>query len=93
MVEPDFTDQTLRFGSMSLGPGHAFLLGEGDAGTRMGKSWEVREGRTFLIERASYPAIQSRLAGPARGARYWNAREGAGFRAVAGACWTTRSRW
>lgn len=55
MVEPDFTDQTLWFGAMVMGPGVAFFP---DASSsldpslriRTAKDWQVIEQRTILFE-------------------------------------------
>ncbi len=62
---PDVIDQRLDFGAMSMGVGHAFFSSalpfEGES-TRVGKSWENREGRTFLVERLVYEAVKKDLS-------------------------------
>lgn len=58
-------DHTLSFGQvMRMGPGKAFRIGPGNPGTntfRVFKSWNVLEGRKFLIEELPLSAIQAEL--------------------------------
>jgi|GEM_PF-759283 len=69
MIEPDFRDQTLNWGALSMGPGGAFpmandLPGELDnPAAPVGKMWiqQPDTGRTFLIEQVEYPAIKAQL--------------------------------
>ncbi|MCI0352316.1 MAG: hypothetical protein L0Z53_23100, partial [Acidobacteriales bacterium] len=50
MAFPDVTDQSLDFGSMHIGSGHAFLTGAETDKTVVQKEWVQLEGRQFLIE-------------------------------------------
>jgi hypothetical protein len=63
MVEPDLIEETLVFGAMRMPAGTAFRFGaeENDTFIPMGKTWEQREGRQLLIERADYTSIASEL--------------------------------
>jgi hypothetical protein len=56
MALPDFADQTLNFGAMKIGQGRAFDLG-GSFEVPVGKSWEVLNGRSVLIEAVEIPAL------------------------------------
>ena len=59
------TDATLRFGTMTIGPGKAFSLGDGEA-VRMRipvfKSWLNTEQRSFLVEGVRVAAANAELA-------------------------------
>jgi alpha-tubulin suppressor-like RCC1 family protein len=64
MVLPDFINQTLGFGNMRMEMGTAFPQeneSEPDKGIPTGKTWEVRQGRSFLIEAVQYPAAKLHL--------------------------------
>ena len=67
MAEPDFTDEILKFGAMSINTGSAFPLENNPAAdvdpeaVQTGKTWQRRAGRDFLIERVEYPAIKNQL--------------------------------
>jgi len=62
MVEPDLTDDFLNFGAMHVGRGNAFPLNNPEENAApIGKKYEIREGRQFLIERVDYSAIKSQL--------------------------------
>jgi archaellum component FlaF (FlaF/FlaG flagellin family) len=58
------TDDTLDFGTMQMGPGKAFLLGQNaqDAGALVSKHWVQVNGRQFLIEEVPVDAILECLA-------------------------------
>jgi len=49
------SDETLKFGTVHIGPGKGFLLGagQGGQGLRISKEWSLMEGRRFLIEQVS----------------------------------------
>lgn len=49
------SDETLKFGTMHIGPGKGFLLGAGGGGQglKISKEWSLMEGRRFLIEQIS----------------------------------------
>jgi hypothetical protein len=82
MAEPDFNDQTLRFGALQISEGRAFELGlEGDTSRSIpvGKEWGTSEaGEIFLIESVEYPAAKPALdalpGNEARAAQPNNAR-------------------
>ncbi|MBI3418002.1 MAG: hypothetical protein HY043_22155 [Verrucomicrobia bacterium] len=64
MAEPDFTDDNLNFGPMTMLPGRAFELAGESVGVfttnqfiPVGKQWQVIDGRTFLFEQVEYPAV------------------------------------
>jgi len=67
MFEPDLVDERLNFGAMLIGSGNAFPLSvageetDADNFIPVGKSWEQREGRVFLIEKVDYVDIQPHL--------------------------------
>jgi hypothetical protein len=64
MVWPDFVNQTLGFGAMRMDVGAAFPIENSldlDQSIPTGKTWELREGRTFLIEAVLYPAIKPEI--------------------------------
>ena len=65
MVEPDLMDDTLDFGAMQIGPGNGFPLETTeplkDSTIPVGKSFEAREGRQFLIEKLDYRDIRPHL--------------------------------
>lgn len=58
------TDKTLSFGAMKMGPGRAFLLGANgrDEGARVGKNWELIDGRQFLVEEVPVEALADALS-------------------------------
>jgi hypothetical protein len=55
MIEPDLIDEFLDFGGSFMGQGLAFPVGDRseESAVPTGKTWEVREGRQLLIERAT----------------------------------------
>ena len=60
------SDTTLRFGSVIMDHGKAFIIGDAsqsgsDMGTPVFKSWLHLAGRTFLVEEVPYPKIASSL--------------------------------
>ena len=69
MAAPDFIDETLAFGAMSVGPGEAFALngerprttGNPQSSERVAKRWMKVEGRDFLIEEVEFPAMADRI--------------------------------
>jgi hypothetical protein len=63
MAEPDFNDQTLRFGIFQISDGRAFELGqEGNSSIPVGKEWGKSEtGDTYLIESLEYVSAKAAL--------------------------------
>ena len=72
MVEPDFVDERLDLGAMTIGAGRAFDLaqeqGNGDAqghpherGVRVGKRLEVIQHRNILFEAVEWQELKQRL--------------------------------
>ena len=67
MSDPDFVDQTLGFGMMSMIEGRAFgAANEGglqppENGIPMGKQWLVQGGRSILVEAVQYPNLKPLL--------------------------------
>jgi hypothetical protein len=66
MAQPDFTDQRLGFGEMYIGQGQAFSISDDSAlspaaGVPVGKSFQIIDSRTLLIEAARYPDIKPLL--------------------------------
>ncbi len=67
-AEPDFVDEWLDFGPMSMGVGRAFLPATRDGqaleseSLPMAKRWDIIEGRTFLFEAAEYEGLEPLLA-------------------------------
>ena len=69
MVEPDFLDSALTFGSMRMQVGQAFILNQRDTdapsnGPRrapVGKSYRVLDGRPILIEGVDYRTLKPML--------------------------------
>ena len=65
MVEPDFRDENLRFGSMRMIHGTAFgennRQGDGSREVPVAKKWETVEERQFLFESVEYDAIENEL--------------------------------
>jgi hypothetical protein len=58
----DFVDETLHFGALKIGKGRAFdLQGKLRGDLPVGKTWEVLEGRTFLIEAVEFEAVAPAL--------------------------------
>lgn len=55
------TDQELSFGVMAIGAGQAFRSESEAGGIPVTKSWELLEGRQFLIESVHYPALRTML--------------------------------
>jgi hypothetical protein len=86
MVLPDLTDQTLNFGALAIGKGIAFdFQGVLTKEVSVGKSWEVLNGRTVLIEAVELSAIDAALQAlnaPAAGNP--NVVQGAALKAVPG---------
>lgn len=79
------TDETLDFGAFSLGAGKAFEAAHPRLFERhvpVAKEWGVIEGRTFLVESASYEklaeAARKLPAGRSKGARLERRGKGAG---------------
>ncbi|MES3030936.1 MAG: hypothetical protein V4697_00825 [Patescibacteria group bacterium] len=81
MALPDFADQTLHFGAMKIGEGRAFAL-DGSFDIAVGKSWEVLNGRSVLIEAVEIPALQPALQTLPAGRRA-QARPSNGFQRAA----------
>jgi hypothetical protein len=65
MLEPDFTDAELDFGSMAMRAGTAFALGEEAEGRtiRVGKQFIEIEGQPVLIEAVEFKQLEPLLAG------------------------------
>ena len=61
MALPDFVDESLGFGAMAMTRGQAFPLADQTEEIPTGKTWELREGRRFLVEAVQYPAIKVHL--------------------------------
>jgi hypothetical protein len=65
MVAPDFVDERLEFGSMSMVQGRAFSVPAGEEAqekwTPTGKQFVQMEGRWFLVEGLPYDAIKPEL--------------------------------
>jgi hypothetical protein len=65
--QPDLTDDTLTFGKLTMGHGHAFIVPSSatqtntKAGLPVYKSWMQIQGHTFLIEQLSYPKLSQDL--------------------------------
>jgi len=57
MAFPDVTDDSLDFGGMHVGSGHAFLTADEQVRTIVQKEWVQLEGRQFLIESVELPQI------------------------------------
>jgi hypothetical protein len=64
MVEPDFTDSELDFGEMAMGAGTAFTLGDTAEGQaiRVGKRFEMIDGRPVLTEAVEFKQLEPLLA-------------------------------
>jgi hypothetical protein len=66
LAEPDLIEQTLDFGLIKAYQGSAFPLGNENEGggsvfepvAQTGKTWEIWQGRTLLIERTDYEQIK-----------------------------------
>ncbi len=57
-------DEKLTFGQMSLGPGRAFPLADGNkskSSVPTGKTWINYEGRTILLEEVEYRTVEKHL--------------------------------
>lgn len=57
-------DEKLKFGQMSLGPGRAFPLADGNkskSSVPTGKTWIYYEGRTILLEEVEYQTVEKHL--------------------------------
>jgi len=65
MVEPDFLDSHLDFGGMAMGAGAAFTLGNAaEAPTiRVGKRYDLIDGRPVLTEAVEFKLLEPLLAG------------------------------
>jgi len=70
MVEPDFTDATLTFGSLRMARGKAFTMGGTNAppdsaaapnAVTVGKRFEIIDGRKILIEAVEHRSVSSLL--------------------------------
>lgn len=62
MAAPELVDSSLDFGSLNIGSGEAFSIsGDRRAAVPVVKSWQVIEGRTFLIESVELPDLQTLL--------------------------------
>lgn len=58
------TDESLDFGTMQIGAGRAFSLGQGDApavSAPVAKRWLQIDGRTFLVEAVQFKAVKDEL--------------------------------
>jgi len=55
------TDENLNFGTMRMGRGKAFLIGNSAKATPVSKSWQRLEGRTFLVEELPLQKIAAQL--------------------------------
>jgi len=69
MAEPDFTDDELGFGSLSMRAGTVFELGStnGSRAVRVGKKFEVVNGRPVLTESVEFKLLEPMLARLAAG--------------------------
>ncbi|HEX5222011.1 MAG TPA: hypothetical protein VFZ59_20780 [Verrucomicrobiae bacterium] len=54
--------ETLTWGSMSIVDGRAFSLGNSKESIPIGTTFQVLEGRTFIVEATPYRAIEAQLA-------------------------------
>jgi len=54
-------DQLLNFGTMQMGPGKAFLLGDESELSPVFKQWQVIQGSTFLVESVPIDSVSSQL--------------------------------
>jgi len=68
MAQPDLIDHALDFGSMTIGQGTAFTIGDNpqnpltpDESTPICKEWNTIENRTFLTESVPYLALKPML--------------------------------
>src|SRR5438477_12248645 len=67
-LDPNFSDDSLSFGTMNIGAGSAFPVQEefgdsfNDPPIVVGKSWSVIAGRRFLIEKIDFPEVAPHLA-------------------------------
>ncbi len=68
MVEPDLIDHALDFGSMAVGQGTAFTIGDDprnplspNESTPICKEWTLTDNRAFLIESVPYPNLKPML--------------------------------
>jgi hypothetical protein len=82
MAEPDFTDQTLDFGSASMSRGKAFAIGEQAEASKsmlVGKEWGASaKGDTFLIESVEFQSAEPILKTlPPNTAGFGNSKNGA----------------
>jgi hypothetical protein len=76
MLVPDLTDETLNFGTMSIGGGRAFPLeGTQEAGLPVAKTWATIDGRNFLIETVEFPTVAPLLQALAPAARLQNQQQ------------------
>jgi hypothetical protein len=55
------TDEWLNFGTMQMGRGKAFILGNQSDSSPVFKQWQVIQGQTFLVESVELDAISSQL--------------------------------
>lgn len=65
MVEPDFTDAELDFGSMAMRAGTAFSLGDEEAtrSIQVGKQYRMIGGQPVLIEAVEFKQLEPLLTG------------------------------
>lgn len=91
MVEPDLLEETLVFGAMRMGQGVAFRFGPAteDTAVPIGKTWEQREGRQLLIERADYTSVQGELDRLPLAAQLQNPKRTVPLKPPAGAAWAS----
>jgi hypothetical protein len=84
-LQDHLEDERLEFGSMSIGRGFAYVLGQNLDSVEVGKVWAQLEGRDFLVETVPYGKVQDflRAAGVARRAPSASATAVAGVRPAA----------
>ena len=67
IADPEFSDETLTFGTMMIGAGAAFRLDHSrlpsptDAPVPVGKEWLTLRDRTFLVEKVDYSDVKAGL--------------------------------
>jgi len=54
-------DEWLNFGTMQMGPGKAFVLGDESELSPVFKQWQVIQGSTFLVESVPLDSVSSQL--------------------------------
>ncbi|MDB6122329.1 MAG: hypothetical protein JWQ71_1322 [Pedosphaera sp.] len=63
-ASPEASDQKLDFGTMKMGRGKAFSIGnpsDSQSSVRIAKQWATLNGRKFLVEEVHYSAITNQL--------------------------------